>query len=100
MDVADLVQPCQISKLLGREPDADNWSRVIVMRYPSRRHALALFCRPEYLPFAPYKLAALKVRLVPISAELVLSDLSVLFAGLSLLACLLVCWIRALRHGR
>jgi uncharacterized protein (DUF1330 family) len=90
--------PAQGNNVVGREPDADNWSRVIVMRYPARRSVLALFCSPEYLPFAPYKLASLKVNLVPTSAELVLADLRVLLAGVLLILFFAVSWLRGLRH--
>jgi uncharacterized protein (DUF1330 family) len=89
----------QGNNVVGREPDADNWTRVLVMRYPSRRHVLALFCSPDYLQYAPYKLAALKINLVPTSAELVLSDLRVLAAAAMLVLFLSVAWARALRRA-
>ncbi len=86
--------------LLEGKADGGRFDRVIVMRYPSRRHALALFSSPDYLPYAPYKLAALQVTLLPTSAELVLSDLRVLCGALLLIVFLLVCWLRSLRRER
>lgn len=97
-DFPIFMGPAQGHNVVGREADADNWSRVIVMRYPARRNVLALFCSPEYLPYAPYKLASLKVNLVPTSAELVLADLRVLLAGVLLILFFSVSWIRALRR--
>ena len=97
-DFPIFMGPAQGHNLVGREPDADHWSRVIVMRYPARRNVLALFCSPEYLPYAPYKLSSLKINLVPTSAELVLADLRVLLAGVLLILFFAVSWVRALRR--
>lgn len=97
-DFPIFIGSAQGNNLVGREPDADHWSRVIVMRYPSRRHVLALFCSPEYLPFAPYKIAALKINLVPTSAELLLADLRLLLGGALLIVFFGVCWLRGLRR--
>ena len=97
-DFPIFMGPAQGNNVVGREADADNWSRVIVMRYPARRNVLALFCSPEYLPFAPYKLASLKINLVPTSAELVLADLRVLLGAVLLILFFAVSWLRAVRR--
>ena len=98
-DCPIFMGPAQGNNVIGREADADNWSRVIVMRYPSRRNVISLFCSPEYLPFAPYKLAALKINLVPVSGQLVLGDLRILLGGLLLILFFGVSWLRGLRRN-
>ena len=90
--------PAQGNNVVGREPDADNWSRIVVMRYPDRRNVLAMYCSPEYLPLFPYKMASLKMNLVPTSGEMVLADLRILLGGLFLVLFFAVSWVRALRR--
>ena len=77
--------------------DLDNWSRVIVMRYPSRRAVLELFADPDYAPFEPYKMMALQVVLVPTQGDLVIPELRWLVGGALLLLFFLVGWLRAAR---
>ena len=85
------------SNLLGYERSVDDWSQVLVVRYPSRRAFLALLSNPAYLDVMPYKLASLNVALVPVRAELVIPDLRWI-VGLVLLAVFLgVGWLRAAR---
>lgn len=47
------------------------------------------------LPFAPFQLAALKINLVPTSAELVLADLRALLGAVLLILFFAVSWLRA-----
>ncbi len=83
--------------LFGHVPGADNWSRILVMRYPSRRHFLRLLGNPAYGPLLPYKLAALELSLVPTRAELLLPDLRIAFGALLLAIFLATGWRRAAR---
>ncbi|MFN0155446.1 MAG: hypothetical protein ACKVUT_13820, partial [Gaiella sp.] len=71
--------------LLGHAAPLDDWSRVLVVRYPNRRAFMELITDPAYGPIDPYKLMALDVVLVPMKAELVLPDLRVLAGGAALL---------------
>lgn len=57
------------------EPELDGWDRVLLMRYPSRRAFFDLVTDPRYLPYMPYKLMALQVVLVPVTAEAQVPDL-------------------------
>jgi uncharacterized protein (DUF1330 family) len=87
--------------LIAPDPDVDDWSRVVLVRYPSRRQFLDLLSDPAYGPLEPYKMAALEVALVPVGSGLLLPEPRVI-AG-ALFACLFlgVAWIRAVReHGR
>jgi len=83
--------------LFGHDQGADNWSRILVMRYPSRRHFLRLLGNPACGPLLPYKLAALELALVPTTAELVLPDLRVAFGAALLAIFLATGWVRAVR---
>jgi hypothetical protein len=74
----------QGANLFGHEADADNWGRVLLVRYGSRRHFFQLIADPAYGPIAPYKLASVQLDLAPTGGELVLSDLRILIAGLFL----------------
>lgn len=87
----------QGKNLLGHNQAADDWSRILLMRYPSRRHFLRLLANPAYGPLLPYKLAALELSLVPTTAELVLPDLRVAFGAILLAIFLATGWFRAAR---
>jgi len=83
------------TNLIGNEPAIENWSRVLVMRYPSRRAFFDLISDPEYLKVMPYKLAALKLALIPTDGALVVPDLRFVLGAIFLMAFLLFGWIRA-----
>ncbi len=74
----------------------DNWSRVVVVRYPSRRAFLSLLADPAYAPYEPYKFMALEIALVPVSSGLMIPDLRWVVGGFLLILFLAVGWIRAL----
>lgn len=84
---------------IGNDPALDNWSRVLVIRYSSRRHFLELISDPAYAPVEPYKMMALRLLLVPTSGDLSVPDYRLILG--SVLACLfLACgWWRAARHA-
>jgi uncharacterized protein (DUF1330 family) len=90
----------QGANLLEKSAELDNWSRVILMRYPSRRAVLTLFSSPDYMPEAPYKLMALRVVLTPVHTELLIPEWRWLSAGLLLAVFLGVGWARAARRLR
>lgn len=83
--------------LVEKAAALDNWSRVILMRYPSRRAVLELFADPEYAPWEPYKLMALRVVLVPTDSEMTVPELRWLVGGLALLLFTTAGWLRAAR---
>ena len=88
----------QGENLIEHAAQLDNWSRVIVMRYPSRRAVLELFADPEYMPWEPYKMAALRVVLVPNHSEMVVPEMRWLLAGFLLLLFTTTGWLRASRR--
>jgi hypothetical protein len=73
----------------------DNWSRVLVVRYPSRRAFLSLLADPAYAPYEPYKLMAVETALVPVSRDLMIPDLRWVVGGMLVILFLAVGWIRA-----
>ena len=88
------------TNLLAFEPKVDDWSRVLVMRYPSRRAFFDLVSDPAYLDVMPYKLASLDVALVPVRAELVVPDLRWIVGLILVAAFLVVGWrLAGRRHG-
>ena len=87
------------SNLTGYDPAVDGWSRILVMRYPSRRAFFRLLSDPEWLKFAPYKFAALDLALVPTAGQLVVPDLRWVMGGLCLIAFLSIGWLRAGRKS-
>ncbi|MCC6383404.1 MAG: hypothetical protein IT304_12935 [Dehalococcoidia bacterium] len=91
--------PVRNENVMGFAPPVDQWSRVLVMRYPSRRAFFDLVTDPEYAPIAPYKLAALDVNLVPMAAELTIPDLRIVAAALALAVFLAAGWWRAARRS-
>ncbi len=62
------------SNLIEFERMVDDWSRVLVMRYPSRRAFFELVSDPAYLDVMPYKLASLKVALAPFASDIDVPD--------------------------
>lgn len=90
----------QRSNLMFFDRSVDDWDRVLVIRYPSRRAFFELLGDPDYAPLLPYKLGALQVALVPLAPEQPLPDF-LWQLGLALLA--LFCavgWIRSVRRLR
>jgi hypothetical protein len=85
------------SNLDGFDPAIDDWSRILVVRYPSRRAFFELLTDPQWLKFAPYKIAALKIALVPASGQVVIPDLRWVVGGACLIVFLGACWLRAAR---
>src|SRR5512142_778020 len=73
----------------------DEWSRVLVMRYPSRRAFLDLLADPAYAVLLPYKAMAVQLVLVPVSADLVLPELRVVAAAAAISLILGVGWLRS-----
>jgi hypothetical protein len=88
------------SNLIVYEPALDNWDRVLVVRYPCRRAFFDLVSDPQYLKVMPYKLASLKVALVPVSSQLVLPELRWVVGGGCVAVFLLAGWVRAARRSR
>jgi hypothetical protein len=81
--------------LVGEDPALDDWSRVLLVRYPNRRAFLDLLSDPDYAPLLPYKLQALDLWLVPLRSELAIPDLRLAGVAFALIVLLAVGWIRA-----
>lgn len=88
------------SNLDGFDPAIDNWSRILVVRYPSRRAFFELLTDPQWLKFAPYKLAALEIALVPVSGQVVIPDVRWIVGGVCLIVFLGACWLSAVHAKR
>jgi hypothetical protein len=81
--------------LLEHDAALDDWSRLLLVRYPSRRAFVKLLTNPAYPEIEPYKLMALQVVLTPTTAELVVPSVPWLFAGVLLVVFLAIGWARA-----
>jgi hypothetical protein len=88
------------SNLEGFDTAIDDWNRILVVRYPRRRAFFELLSDPQWLKFAPYKIAALELMLVPMSAQVVAPDLRWVMGGACLIVFLCTCWLRATRKKR
>lgn len=83
------------ANLMSSEPELDHWSRVLLVRYPSRRSFVEMLADPAFQRVAPYKIMALRVVLTPTQPELLLPEpVRGTAAGLLILY-LAVCWSRA-----
>ncbi len=89
----------QGANLIEHAAELDNWSRVLIVRYPSRRAVLELFSSPAYAPFEPYKIMALRVVLTPLDGEIVAADLRWVLGAALLIVFLAVGWLRAARRA-
>jgi hypothetical protein len=88
------------TNLLGYDEALENWSRVLVVRYPDRRAFFELLSNPEYQTVLPYKLAALEVVLVPMRDEILIPDLRWALATAMLAIFALVVMARSTRRRR
>jgi hypothetical protein len=88
----------QGKNILEQRPELDDWGRVLLVRYPSRRAFLELVSDPAYAPTAPLKMMASQVFLVPLTDEIVLPELRWLVAGVLLVVYLAIGWHRALNR--
>lgn len=80
------------------DPTNDNWSRLLLVRYPNRRAFLQLLASPDYAPLEPYKMMALEVLLVPTTGDVVAPDLRLALGAVLLITFLLVGWLRSSRR--
>jgi hypothetical protein len=55
----------QGKNLVEHDPALDGWSRVLLVRYPSRRAFMRLLTHPAFREIEPYKLMALQLILTP-----------------------------------
>jgi hypothetical protein len=81
--------------ILEHDPALDDWSRLLLVRYPSRRAFMKLLTDPAYAEIEPYKVMALQVVLTPTAAELVVPNVAWSVAGVLLVVFLAVGWARA-----
>ena len=88
------------SNLDGFDPTIDDWSRILVVRYPSRRAFFELLSDPKWLKVAPYKIAALELVLVPVRGQMVIPDLRWVIGAACLIVFLGVGWLRAAHKKR
>lgn len=84
----------------GADAAEDNWSRILVVHYPSRRHFFELLADPQYLTKADFKSYAMHIALVPVKRELVVPDFRLLALAGAVFLFLLVALVRALRGAR
>jgi uncharacterized protein (DUF1330 family) len=82
--------------LVGYGDDVDNWSRIAVVRYPSRRALLDLLTDPVYQRAERYKVMALdQLLLIPVNGQIVLPDATWLAGAASVIAFLTAALLRA-----
>jgi hypothetical protein len=81
--------------LIEHDPALDDWSRLLLVRYPSRRAFLKLLTDPAYRQIEPYKLMALRLVLTPTTAQLVLPSVPLLAGGVLLVIFLALGWAHA-----
>ena len=93
-----LVGVPQAKNLINMQPER-TWSKMIVVRYSSRRTFLKLISHPSYAPLAPYKFVAMDLDLAPVSTGRVIPDLRWLVGGGFIIIFLLVGWIRTALLG-
>jgi len=79
---------------------AGDLSRILVVRYSSRRDFLNLLTDPAYAPFEPYKLMALQVALTPTSGDIVIPDASLACGAALLTTFLFIGWVRVAGRRR
>jgi hypothetical protein len=89
----------QYDNLINIQPER-KWRTITVARYPNRRTFLKLLADPSYAPFEPYKFIAMELDLVPVSGDMVLPNLKMVFGGSLLVIFLIIGWIRTARRKK
>lgn len=95
-----LTGRAQGTNLTPSAPEFDEWNRVLLMRYPSRRAFLDLLADPAYAKLWPYKAMAVQLVLLPVSGDLVLPELKAVAAGAAISLLLGVGWLRSALNNR
>ncbi len=90
----------EVNVIGGLDAAEDNWTRILVVHYPSRRHFFELLTDPEYLKKADFKSYAMHMALVPVKRELVVPDFRFLALAGAVVMFLFIALIRALRSAR
>jgi hypothetical protein len=85
----------QGKNILAHDPALDDWSRLLLVRYPSRRAFTKLLANPRYRDIEPYKLMALRVVLTPTSPQMVVPSVPLLVGSVLLVVFLAIGWARA-----
>lgn len=85
--------------IFGHAAAVDDWNRVLVIRYPSRRAFLELVADPAYAEQAPLKLMSIDLVLAPTEVDMVMPDLRLAVAALALLVFVAAGWWRAARRA-
>ena len=81
------------------DPAEDNWTRILVVHYPSRRHFFELLTDRQYLTKADFKSYAMHMALVPVKRELVIPDFRQLAIAGAVIVFLLAAWLQTLIGG-
>lgn len=81
--------------LIEHDPALDDWSRLLVVRYPCRDAFMRLVTDPRYAAHMPYKLMALRLVLSPTRVQLAIPELPWLAGALALVAFLAAGWWHA-----
>ena len=80
-------------------PELDNWSRILLVRYPNRRAFLQLIADPRYAPLERFKAMALEFLLIPVPDVMVLPDPHTILGLALLFIFVAVGWMRAARKS-
>lgn len=94
------VSVAQGGNLIEGRPELDNWDRVLLVRYPSRRAVMEVFTDPRFVAIVGDKLAALSVVLTPTTPELRIPELPWLLTAILLPLWLAIGWWRSARFAR
>ncbi len=89
----------QGKNLLEHQPELDDWSRLILVRYPSRRDFMKLLADPAYQEIEPLKVMALRVVLTPTDPELTMPSVTLVVGGVLIIVFLAIGWARAARRA-
>lgn len=85
--------------IFGHASAVDDWNRVLVIRYPSRRAFLELVADPAYAEHAPLKLMSIDLVLAPTEVDMVMPDARLAVAALALLIFAAAGWWRSARRA-
>jgi hypothetical protein len=85
----------QGKNIVEHDPALDNWSRLLLVRYPNRRALMKLLTNPTFREIEPYKLMALQLILTPTTAEMVVPSVPMMVGGALLVLFLAIGWARA-----
>jgi hypothetical protein len=86
--------------LSGFAPEVNDFSEVLIVRYPNRRAFVDMMADPDYAPVVVYKFMGTEINLVPTESIAYIPDMRLVVGGLLLFIYMAIGWYLAARRSK